>query len=211
MVVIAEGVLSGGEGEDRVGKGHGGGSFVRLAFIRRAGPALERPFTARICVRARARVGAGAVRAPDCPREADAGRISPVGRIGVGPHARRGGLLRRVMECHINLCFVMVVLAEGFLAGGRGEGRVGKGHGRAAPSFGSCSSGAPARLWSDPLPRAFACGRGRALAPARFARLIARARRMQDAPRLSAESGSVRTGPVRAGRGPWMPLPLHPL
>ena len=35
------------------------------------------PFTARICVRARARVGAGAVRAPDCPREAAAGRASP--------------------------------------------------------------------------------------------------------------------------------------
>ena len=42
--------------------------FVRLAFDR-AGPAWERPFTARICVRARAGVGAGAVRAPDCARD----------------------------------------------------------------------------------------------------------------------------------------------
>ena len=50
------------------GKDMGGGSFVQFVFIRRPGPASERPFTARICVRARARVGAGAVRAPDCPR-----------------------------------------------------------------------------------------------------------------------------------------------
>ena len=88
----------------------------------------------------------------------------------------RGRLLRRVPECHIYSCFVMVATAEGFPAGGEGGDLVGKGHGRAAPSFGSCSSGAPARLRSDPLPRAFACGRGRVSAPARFARLIARTR-----------------------------------
>ena len=66
-----------------------GGSFRRLAFIR-AGPASERPFIARICVRARARVGAGAVRAPDCARARqaqDAPRLSA--DSGVGP--RRAG------------------------------------------------------------------------------------------------------------------------
>ena len=55
---------------------------------------------------------------------------------------------------------------------------------------------------------------GAQTAPARFARLIARARpganRTQDATRLSAESGSFRTGPARAGSGPRMPLPSDP-
>ena len=50
--------------------------------------------------------------------------------------------------------------------------------------------------------------RGRVSAPARFAHLIARARQMQGAPRLSAESGSFR---MRAGTGgeaaSRMPLP----
>ena len=50
------------------GKDMGGGSFVQFVFIRRPGPASERPFTARNRGRARAGVGAGAVRAPDCPR-----------------------------------------------------------------------------------------------------------------------------------------------
>ena len=113
----------------------------------------------------------------------------------------RSGLLQYVMECHINSCFVMVVLAEGFLSGGGGEGRVGKGHG-AAPSFGSCSSGAPARHRSDPLSRAFACGRGRAFgAGAVRTPDCPRTRQAPDAPRLSAESGSFRAGPARTGCG----------
>ena len=66
MVAAAKGFLAGGEGEGRVDDGHGRGSFVRLVFIQCSGPASERPFIARICVRARARVSAGAVRAPDC-------------------------------------------------------------------------------------------------------------------------------------------------
>ena len=44
--------------------------------------------------------------------------------------------------------------------------------------------------------------RGRVSAPARFAHLIARARQMQGAPRLSAESGSFRTGPAREEKRP---------
>ena len=48
-----------------------------------------------------------------------------------------------------------------------------------------------------------ACARaGARIAAARFARLIARAKQVQGAPRLSAESGSFRTGPARAGSSP---------
>ena len=109
---------------------------------------------------------------------------------------RLDGLLRRVMERHVNSCFVMVVIAEGSPAGG--GGRLGDGHGvrrllRSARVHPALRPGI-----GDPLSRAFACGRGRVLAPARFARLIARARRTQDAPRLSAESGSFRM--ARRGR-----------
>ena len=82
----------------RRGRGSGrertwGGSFVRLVFIRCSGPASERPFIARICVRARAGVSAGAVRTPDCPRTRqapDAPRLSAEsGSFRAGP-ARTG-------------------------------------------------------------------------------------------------------------------------
>ena len=78
------------------------------------------------------------------------------------------------------------------------RGRLDDGHGvLRLLSFGSRST-RQARHRSDPLSRAFACGRGRVSAPARFARLIARARQAQGAPRLSAESGSFRM--ARRGR-----------
>ena len=77
----------------RVGKGHGR-RLLRSARVRPAlWPGRERPFIARICGRARARVGAGAVRAPDCPRAGqaqDALRLSAEsGSFRTGP-ARAG-------------------------------------------------------------------------------------------------------------------------
>ena len=139
-------------------------------------PAMERPFIARICVRARARVGAGAVRAPDCPRARQAeGAL----RLSAEPKSIRmrvgAGRLQPVMECHIYSHFVMVAAAKGFLAGGEGEGRVDDGHGRGSFVPARVRRGRrrgfadrPPRHRSDPLPRA---------------------RQAQDTLRLSAESG----------------------
>ena len=56
-----------------------GGANAAIRNVRRVLRGGAGPFTARICVRARARVCAGAVRAPDCPRaRPSAGRTSPV-------------------------------------------------------------------------------------------------------------------------------------
>ena len=197
---------AGGEGGGRVRQGHGGSS-VRLVFIRHIAPAMERPFIARICVRARAGVSAGAVRAPDCPR---ARQAEDALRLSAEPESARmrvgAGRLRPVMECHIYSHFVMVATAKGFLAGGEGEGRVDDGHGRGSFVPARVRRGRrrgfanrPPRLWSDPLPRAFACGRGRALAPARFARLIARARGRQRT-HLACLPNRGRSAPGRCGR-----------
>ena len=84
-----------------------------------------------------------------------------------------------VAACH-GMSYLLM-LCRGSDGGRLPGGRRGRGSGRertwaAAPSFSSCSSGAPARYRSDPLPRAIAGGCGRVSAPARFARLIARAR-----------------------------------
>ena len=71
----------------------------------------------------------------------------------------------------------------------------------AAPSFGSCSSPAPAR-YGRPF-TARICVRARAGVGAGAVRApdCPRVRQAQGALRLSAESGSFRTGPARAGRG----------
>ena len=105
------------------------------------------------------------------------------------------------------------MLCHGSACGRLPGGRRGRGSGRerawaAAPRFSSRSvrPGIGATLYRAHL-RAGAGGRS---APARFARLIARARgKRQDALRLSAESGSFRTGPARAGRSSGCLFPPH--
>ena len=72
----------------------------------------------------------------------------------------------------------------------------------AARSGGTLIRAYPARA---PVPARARVGAGAVRAPD-----CPRARQAQDAPHLSAESGSFRTGPARAGRGPWIPLPLDP-
>ena len=166
-------------------------------------PAMERPFIACICVRARARVGAGAVHAPDCPR---ARQAEDALRLSAEPESIRmrvgAGRLRPVMECHIYSHFVMVAAAKDFLAGGGGEGRVDDGHGRGSFVPARVRRGfadRPPRHRSDPLPRAFACGRGRVLAPARFARLIARVRGRRRT-HFACRPNRGRSAPGRRGR-----------
>ena len=74
-------------------------SFHSVPSVRRRPASTTGPCFARIAC-ARAPVGAGAVRAPDCPgapvREPNAGRTSPVGRIGglfaPARTGKRGGL-----------------------------------------------------------------------------------------------------------------------
>ena len=107
-----------------------------------------------------------------------------------------------VAACH-GMSYLLM-LCHGSDGGRPPGGRRGRGSGRertwaAAPSFGSCSSGAPARHRSDPLSRAFACGRGRVSAPARFARLIARARGRHRA-HFACRLNRGRSAPGRCGR-----------
>ena len=190
------------------GKGMGGSSFVRLVFIWRSGPAVERPFTARICVRARARVGAGAVRAPDCPRarQPQGAPLPPrspfdklrtgsswgAGMKGRGPGRGKGsGTAGTSPEMS---CFVMFAMPSAMLC-------------RSVPAYRSSTASRPPRFrpprrrpgGRDPLPRAFACGRGRALAPARFARLIARTRGKHRT-HLTCRLNRGRSAPGRHGR-----------
>ena len=151
---------------------------VLLRSVRPVPPAWRvGPFIARICVRVRAGVGAGAVRAPDCPRaRPDAGRTPPAAACPAricasGAAAPPTSPGRR---CEMS-CDVMFAMLSAMLC-------------RSLPAYRSSTAFRPPpfrpprrRLLPepggrDPLSRAFACGRGRVSAPARFARLIARAR-----------------------------------
>ena len=108
------------------------------------------PFIARICVRARAGVGAGAVRAPDCPREAEGAHLPLV------PGRR----------CEMS-CDVMFAMPSPMLCGSVCAYRSSTAF--RPPPFRPPAAG-PA---GGTLFRAY---RGRVSAPARFAHLIARAR-----------------------------------
>ena len=116
--------------------------------------------------------------------------------------------------------------AEGFLSRGQRKGGVDEGHGvlrllsfrwrPARTPARVCRQAVPApeRPFTARIPRAGACaGAGAFRGGAVRAPDCARARQAEDAPRLSAESGSFRTGPARAGRGPrGLRLPwTHPI
>ena len=150
---------------------------------RRAGP-----FIARICVRARARVGAGAVRAPDCPRaRPGTGRAPPAApcpaRICASgaavPPASPGR--RCEMSCDVMFAMLSPMICRSVCAY------------RFSTAFRPPPFRPPRRRpgGRDPLSRAFACGRGRVSAPVRFVRLIARAR----------EPSAGRTPTLRSRRG----------
>ena len=124
---------------------------VLLRSVRPAGrPGGRDPLIARICVRARAGVGAGAVRAPDCPREAEGAHLPLV------PGRR----------CEMS-CDVMFAMPSPMLCGSVCAYRSSTAF--RPPPFRPPAAG-PA---GGTLFRAY---RGRVSAPARFAHLIARAR-----------------------------------
>ena len=156
----------------------------------RAGPPFVAPALSRGPSMARHAAAAGGRRV-EPPRLRENQGWPPAQGRGDGC-ASESGPSHRVMECHIYSCFVIVVAAEGFLSGGEGGGR--DRTWAAAPSFGSCSSPAQARHRSDPLSRAFACGRGRVLA-----RLIARARGRHRA-HFACRLNRGRSAPDRRGR-----------
>ena len=92
----------------------------------------------------------------------------------------------------------MVVITEGSPAGGEGEDRVGKGHGRRLPGSARVHPALRPGI-GDPLSRAFVCRRGRVSAPARFVRLIARARGKRRT-HLARRLNRGRSAPDRRGR-----------
>ena len=144
------------------------------------------PFIARICVRARARVCAGAVRAPDCPREATARRASP-GR-------------RCEMSCSVMFAMPSAMsFAIPFL------------HIVPPPRLVLLRSVCPAAgWWRDPLPRAFAPVRfARLIAPAREP---AAGRTPPLRSRRGFFRGPSRPPAQKAERRPWKPpfVPILP-
>ena len=162
--------------------------FLRPSGHRRPGPPRRRVR----CASTRGGCGAGARRS----------RAAPAARLRSGGRSARSSrpALRR-----LRLAGGRVVAAEGFLAGGEGDGGVDEGHGelRLLGSVHGLSGPAMERPLFARILRGRLCRRGRALAPARLARLIARMRlraRGKRRAQLACRQNRGRSAPGRRGR-----------